>query len=227
MRRSRPKRRFPPEVLSDAEVRALLAACSWSGVTACRNRALIVMLYRAGLRISEALALHPKDLDLEGCAVRVLYGKGGKSRTAGIDPGAAEALREWLQVRSRLPLVGHGAPLFCTARGNTITTAYVRSFLPRLGRRAGIAKRVHAHGLRHTHASQLREEGVDIGVISRQLGHSDISTTARYLDHIAPWAVVRAMAGRKWRIGSVFWGGTTPIGPHIVSSAMVARLDDV
>jgi len=61
-----------------------------------------------------------------------------------------------------------------------------------------VAKRVHAHGLRHTHAAQLREEGVDIGIISKQLGHASISTTAHYLDHIAPWAVVQALGRRAW-----------------------------
>jgi len=60
--------------------------------------------------------------------------------------------------------------------------------LKRLGTRAGIDKRVQAHGLRHTHAAQLRIEGVDIAIISRQLGHSSIATTARYLDHLAPRA---------------------------------------
>ena len=89
-------------------------------------------------------------------------------------------------------------PLFCSGWGTPLTTGYIRRMLPTLARRAGIAKRVHAHGLRHTHAAELREEGVDIGVISKQLGHSDISTTARYLDHIAPWAVVEAVRSRCW-----------------------------
>jgi integrase len=67
-----------------------------------------------------------------------------------------------------------------------------------LGRLAGITRRVHAHGLRHTMASELREEGLDIGIISKQLGHRSITTTARYLDHIAPLAVLQAMAKRTW-----------------------------
>jgi len=54
------------------------------------------------------------------------------------------------------------------------------------------------HGLRHTHAAQLRVEGVDIGIISRQLGHVSITTTVRYLDHIAPRAVIEAMRRRRW-----------------------------
>ncbi len=74
----------------------------------------------------------------------------------------------------------------------------MRSLLKRLGRAAGIAKRVHAHGLRHTHAAQLREEGVDIGIISKQLGHRSITTAARHLNHIAPLAVIAAMRRRRW-----------------------------
>jgi len=76
--------------------------------------------------------------------------------------------------------------------------AYVRVMLKRLAARAGIDKRVHAHGLRHTHAAQLRAEGVDIAIISRQLGHSSITTTARYLDYLAPRAVIETMRNRHW-----------------------------
>jgi integrase len=89
--------------------------------------------------------------------------------------------------------------LRCELRSKRSPNAYIRRLLPVLGRRAGIDKRVHAHGLRHTHAAQLREEGLDIGVISTQLGHSAISTTATYLDHIAPWAVVDAISFRRWQ----------------------------
>jgi len=76
---------------------------------------------------------------------------------------------------------------------------YVRGILKRLATRAGIDKPVHAHGLRHTHAAQLRAEGVDIAIISRQLGHASIATTARYLDHLAPSAVIEAMRRRSWK----------------------------
>ena len=75
---------------------------------------------------------------------------------------------------------------------------YIRVLFPRLGRLAGIAKRVHAHGFRHTHAAELRAEGVDIGIISKQLGHRTIATTARYLDLIGPYAVIEALHGRTW-----------------------------
>src|SRR5688572_13302450 len=79
----KPKRRFPPEVLTDQEVRALMDACGRYTATAVRNRAMIAVLYRSGLRISEALALYPKDIDFASGAIRVLHGKGDKSRTVG------------------------------------------------------------------------------------------------------------------------------------------------
>jgi integrase/recombinase XerD len=193
----KPTRRYPPEVLTDAEVRALMDACPSTSATGLRNRALLAVLYRTGLRISEALDLYPKDVDLERGAIRVLHGKGDKARVVGVDRGALIILNRWLDVRA---CCGHGPHhrIFCTHSGHRLTAGYVRRWLPILGRRAGIAKRVHAHGLRHTHAAQLREEGVDIGIISKQLGHASISTTAHYLDHIVPTAVVRTIGRREW-----------------------------
>lgn len=183
-------------MLSPEEVRRLLAACS-AGPMGVRNRALIAVLYRTGIRISEALALLPKDLDLDAGAIRVLFGKGGRSRLVGIDPGGVEVIRSWLAVRSGLGLDGRH-PIFCLSDGRSLDDGYVRVLLPRLGRLAGIERRVHAHGLRHTHAAELRGDGIDIGIISKQLGHRSIATTARYLDHIAPYAVIEAMSRRRW-----------------------------
>lgn len=192
----KPTRRFPPEILTDAEVRRLMEACGDS-VTGARNRALIAILYRSGLRVREALSLQPKDVDMAVGTLRILFAKGGRSRTVGIDPGGLAVLAPWLAVRATLAL-RPGAPLLCSARGAALTTGSMRRLFTGLGARAGIAKRVHAHGLRHTHAAQLRSEGVDIGIISKQLGHRSISTTAAYLDHIAPMAVVEAIGRRRW-----------------------------
>ncbi len=196
-RRPKPKRRLPPEVLDDGEVRALLAACGPVAPTGLRNRALIAILYRGGLRIAEALDLYPKDLNRRTGEVRVLRGKGDMFRTSAIDPGGMAIVERWLDARAALGLDGR-SPLLCSLHGNRLTEGYVRRLLPRLARKAGIEKRVHAHGLRHTRAAQLRAEGVDLLVISRQLGHKSIITTARYLDHLAPRAVVEAIGGRAW-----------------------------
>ncbi len=196
-RNGHPHRRFPPEILTDVEVCRLLDACNRQTPTGIRNQALIAILYRGGLRINEALDLFPKDIDLKAGSIRVLNGNGGRARTLGIDPAAGAFVERWMEVRSELGMNGP-YPVFCTLAGARMGDAYVRVLLPRLARKAGIEKRVHAHGFRHTHAAQLRAEGVDIGIISKQLGHRSIATTARYLDHIAPQQVIEAMRTRVW-----------------------------
>ena len=170
--RAGPRRLLPAEVLAPEEVRRLIAACS-RRPAGIRNRALIVVLYRAGLRITEALSLRPKDLDPERGAIRVLHAKGGRSRTVGMDAEAFAVLARWMEIRLERG-VDPPAPVFCMLDARPVTSSYIRVLFPRLGRRAGIAKRVHAHGLRHTHAAELRGEGIDIGIISKQLGHRSI-----------------------------------------------------
>ena len=94
--RRKPKRRLPPEVLTNDEVLRLIDACS-NTPTGLRNRALIAVLYRAGLRVSEALDLYPKDVDAAAGTIRVLHGKGDRSRVVGIDAGGfltAQAIPE-------------------------------------------------------------------------------------------------------------------------------------
>ncbi len=90
-------------------------------------------------------------------------------------------------------------PLFCNLKGKRLLTGYCRNLFTRLGEKAGLDKRVHPHGLRHTGAAEMRSEGIDIGVISKQLGHASIATTDRYLNHLSPAAVVEAVRGRKWK----------------------------
>ena len=191
-------RRYPVEVLTGEEVHAILEACGTT-VYGIRNRALITVLYRAGLRISEALALFPKDVDSAGCSIRVLHGKGDQARTVGIDPAALTVISNWLALRERHGF-GDTQPLFCTMTGRHIGGSYVRTLLPRLGRQVGITKRVHAHGFRHTHAYELMMEGIAIGIIQRQLGHVSLATTDIYLSHIAPRQVIEAIATRDWVI---------------------------
>ena len=77
-----------------------------------------------------------------------------------------------------------------------LSQGYLRRKIPELGRAAGINKRVHAHGLRHTHASELRAEGIDIAVIRRQLGHASLLTTIEYLDHLSSNLVVETVVAR-------------------------------
>ena len=192
-------KRYPAEPLTADEVRSLVKACSTRAPTGIRNRALITVLCRGGLRISEALALEPKDLDRNEGSIRVLHGKGDRSRTIGLDHGAFAIVELWLDRRRGLGINGHRR-VFCTLAGAPLSTAYVRALLPRLARKAGIEKRVHAHGLRHTHAAELAREGVRMNVIQAQLGHSSLATTDRYIRHIEPQEVIEAMRAREWEL---------------------------
>ncbi len=189
---------YPPEVLTPDEITALFAQLtprSWLG---SRNRGLIGTLYRAGLRHSEALDLMIHDVDLAGGAIHVLRGKGMKRRTVGIDRGAISLIETWLEIRPRQPKATPTAPLFCTLEGNKLHRSYLCTLLPRLAKQAGITKRVYPHGLRHTHAYELMMEGIEMPIIQRQLGHTSLATTDRYLSHIAPRQVIEAVRVREW-----------------------------
>jgi len=189
-------RKFPGEPLTDGEMRAILRACSQRAPTGIRNRALLTVMYRAGLRVSEALALRPADIDPGPGTIRVLHGKGRKARTVGIDDGALAVLQRWTDKRRDLGL--RGRTLFCTLDGGPLRDTYVRDMLKRTSAKAGITKRVHPHGLRHSYASALVREGVPLNVISKALGHASSAITSRYLDHIAPADVIALGRSRTW-----------------------------
>lgn len=186
-------RKFPPEPLTPGEVAAIIGGCSARSRSGIRNRALLTLLYRSGLRISEALALRPSDVDLTRRTCRVLHGKGDKATVRGFHPTADDALARWIDTRKGLGL--RNGPLFCTLDGGPLQAQYVRNLLSRLADSAGIDKRVHPHGLRHTFADELRAAGADVVVISKLLGHSSIAVTSRYLDHLTNHAAVSALEG--------------------------------
>lgn len=190
-------RKLPAEPLTQSEVKELLKACSNRAPTGIRNRALIVLFYRGGLRAKEALCLVPKDCNTQDGTVRVLHGKGDRSRLVGIDPEAGAVVQRWLDCRAALGVNGRH-PLFCTLKGKFLSSAYVRNLMKRLGAKVGIEKRVHPHGLRHTHAFELANEGVPLHIIQQQLGHSSLATTDRYIRHLNPQQVVDAMRRRRW-----------------------------
>ena len=178
------RRTFPPQPLTPAEVSALIGACSRRYPTGIRNRAMLWFAYRSGLRVSEFLALRPADLDFTDHSARVLHGKGNRATVRYWHPTADDALLRWLDERRRLGLSRPGTPVFCTLAGGPVRADYVRNMLRRLAGRAGVEKRVHPHGFRHTYAVELRQAGTDIAVISKLLGHSSIAVTSRYLDHL-------------------------------------------
>lgn len=192
---------YPPEPLTPGELMRLLAACPRKGPRGPRNRALIVMLWRAGLRIAEATALLPRDVDLVHGVVTVRRGKGAKRRVVGLDPQAAAVVERWVEARTELGVNGT-SPLFCTVvaprLGGPMRPNNFNGQLAKIARRAGIDKRVHPHGLRHTHAFELIMEGTPLNLIKAQLGHSRLATTERYTNHLAPAQLIEAMQGRAW-----------------------------
>src|SRR5690606_36382990 len=123
--------KLPPEPLTAGEVKRLMDACVGPSAVTIRNRALIAVVYRSGLRISEAIALMPKGLDPKLGSLRVLHGKGTRSRMVGMDEGGWEVLKTWLTRRKELGL-SDGQEVFCTLAGLPLKSAYVRSLLPRL-----------------------------------------------------------------------------------------------
>jgi site-specific recombinase XerD len=192
-------KKFPAEPLTAEEVRALLNACSKRAPTGIRNRSLLAVLYRGGLRLGEALALLPKDLNAEAGTIRILRGKGGKSRLIGLDAGAWAILQVWLERRTQLGIGGRSR-VFCTLDGQPLQASYVRTMMPRLARKAGLVRRVHPHCLRHSHAYELAGEGVPMHILQSQLGHSNLSTTSRYVAHLNPTAVIETMRSREWSL---------------------------
>ena len=196
---TKPRKTYPPEPLTNEEATRIIHACSRRAPTGIRNAALFTLLYRGGLRIGEALALHSKDVDQAAGTVTVLHGKGDRRRVVGLDDGAMAMLARWLDRRKALGLNGR-QPIFCTLKGEPLDDSYVRHALRRAAARAGVEKRVHPHGLRHTHAAELMAEGVPANVIQQQLGHSSLATTSVYLDHIAPAERVARLRARTWTV---------------------------
>lgn len=202
-------KKLPPEILTHDELLLLLEQCS-DRATGIRNRALIVIGWRSGLRIAEAIALMPKDLDEKGQTVRVLHGKGDKSRTVGLDREAWAIVKKWIEVRSILH-TNDSTPLFCTMDGDRLMDRYVRALMKRLAAAAGITKRVHFHGLRHTHAFELSKEHVALNVIQKLLGHKNAKITSEYLDHVGANDAADTAKTRIWsRSGAVHLAGTGP-----------------
>ena len=189
-------RKLAAEVLTPEELQLVLSANN-KGLTGDRNRALIVVGWRAGLRISEALALKLTDLNAQQQTLRVLHGKGNKARTVGLDGAAWAVVHQWIARREAAGLPAT-SPLFCTETGGQLSDRYVRELLPRLARAAKIL------------AFELASEGVPMHVIQQQLGHSNLAVTSRYINHLNPAETIARMKARAW--------GSSPVTNQVTSS---------
>jgi len=175
--RRRPKL---PRTLSPGEVERLIEAAAGTQPRDLRDRALVELLYGAGLRVSEAVGLEKGGISLDDRLVRCV-GKGDKERIVPIGRQAAEALRRYL-ARGRPHLDSRHRPeLFLNAQGGPLTRAGAFLILRRRAAKAGLdPSRVHPHLLRHSFATHLLEGGADLRSVQEMLGHVDLSTTELY-----------------------------------------------
>jgi integrase/recombinase XerD len=174
------RRRALPRTLSPAEAERLVEAANGVSPRDFRDRALVELLYGAGLRVSEAVGLDKAGVDLEQRLVRAV-GKGSKERVVPVGRQATEALRRYL-ARGRPYLdKRHRPELFLNARGGPLTRAGAFLILRQLAAKAGLEpERVHPHLLRHSFATHLLEGGADLRSVQEMLGHADLATTELY-----------------------------------------------
>ncbi|MEA2308801.1 MAG: integrase/recombinase XerD [Thermoleophilaceae bacterium] len=188
--------RYPADPPRVEEIVAVMRHAG-PGIHGDRLRGLIVVLWRSGLRIAEALDLAESDLDERRGALLVRHGKGGKRREVGMDDWGWEQLRPWATARTELP-VGH---LFCIIDGPTCGRPWapgaVRTQLRRVAVQAGVRRRFAQQQLRHAHAVEMAREGVPLNVIQRQLGHTDLGVTSVYLRGIDNAEIIDTIHARK------------------------------
>ena len=163
-------------VLSPDEVARLLAA-----TTCIKHRAALSVAYGAGLRVAEVAALKVGDIDSERMLIRVERGKGGRYRNAMLSPDLLALLRTWWKEGHRQGAMLAGGWLFPGQNPvRPISTRQLSRVVEEAARAAGITKRVSPHTLRHSFATHLLEDGVDIRVIQVLLGHAKLDNTALY-----------------------------------------------
>jgi integrase/recombinase XerD len=176
-----PKRwRTLPAVLSPQEVEQLLAAPNSGDPLAIRDRALLEFAYATGVRVSELTSLTLQNISFEDRLVRV-FGKGAKERLIPFGRSALGAVS--LYAREIRPTLDRGKSrgiLFLNARGTPLSRVGAWGIIKAAARRAGLAKRVTPHTLRHTFATHLLEGGADLRAVQEMLGHADLSTTQLY-----------------------------------------------
>lgn len=164
--------RYKDEVkhpFSEVELDKLRSACM-----TLKERALLEMLLSSGVRVSELSQMDVADIDFEHLTVHVKHGKGNKERITYINEIALSHLRKYILSKDA------GKALFCNKNGERLEAGGVRFILNGIGKRAGV-ENVHPHRFRRTFATRLASRGMSIQEVQRLLGHSDISTTMRYV----------------------------------------------
>jgi integrase/recombinase XerD len=168
-----------PVVLSVSEILKIIEVASKNTSLGLRNIAILELLYGSGLRVSEMTELETSQLHLNEHVIHVM-GKGHKERILPLSPFAVEALRNYLE-KGRLSLSKVPSPyVFLNRFGKKLSRVGFFKILNQLALEAGIQSKISPHTLRHSFATHLLENGVDLRYVQEMLGHVDVSTTEIY-----------------------------------------------
>jgi len=186
-----------PVVLDKSEAEAILRQPNTGCPTGLRNRTILEVMYRAGLRLSEVLKLTAADIRWETGLLEIRQAKNEKDRTVPVDSETIAWLRAWLEKRPKVK--GEGSRLFfSTLKGKKLSGRYVEAMVKRLAVKAlgeERGKAVTPHVLRHTYATTLLNGGFTIREVQELLGHSSVSTTQIYT-HVRPQDLVAKIQNR-------------------------------
>jgi integrase/recombinase XerC len=169
-----------PRVLSPEEIARMAAALEHPHWRDIRDRAILLVLWSTGCRVSELIGLDMTDIDL-GAGTALVLGKGRKERTVYLLPPAIAALRLYLRAVRPLLCEGTAGPVWVGRHGRRLNATIVRDALIRAAQHAGIERHVHPHMLRHSCATALKRGGADLQTVAGILGHEDIGTTQMYV----------------------------------------------
>lgn len=187
-----------PKFITQSQFKKMLNQINTKCATGCRNYAMLMMMYGAGLRNSEVCNLTPADVNFDSGLIYVQEGKYGKDRYVPMTDDVIEAARAWLKFRPESDY------FFCTLKGGQLDTRYIREMCYRISRKAGVyiqdgkkRKPVNPHALRHSFATEILKSGdFNIRELQELMGHSDISTTQIYT-HVVLDDVAEKFKGRR------------------------------
>jgi integrase/recombinase XerD len=179
-------------IYTPEEVQQMMNYLGTKSISSIRNRAIISTLYRTQIRVSELCSLRLDDVVLDRAELWVPFGKGAKSRLVGVPRTGLIHLKSWMLWREHHKGIQESGStwLFCVIRsdyvGNPLVREKVRDMVANVGKKAGIKKRVHPHGFRHSGTHHLLDCGVDFRTIRQQLGHAKLASTFRYCEGLNP-----------------------------------------
>lgn len=187
-----------PKFITQNQFKKMLSQINRNCATGCRNYAILMMMYGAGLRVSEVCNLALADVNFETGLIYVQEGKGGKDRFVPMTDDVMQALQDWAKIRPESEY------FFCTLKGGQLDTRYIREMCYRISRKAGVyiqdgkkIKPVNPHALRHSFATEILKSGdFNIRELQELMGHSDISTTQIYT-HVVLDDVAEKFKGRR------------------------------